>query len=224
MLFAIVFKMPEKSESDTSQFEGTASDALKILKNRDIWILGVVFLIFNGILVGISSSYNNTFIEQVLGFSAQEAGSIASLSMLLPIVVAPATGAVFDRLPVGKRKFFMAFAMLVMFVGMFFLFTVGENAILHMWIFVVIGGVLGGLCAGSCRPMAPLVMPATALGATMSMAVLQFMQNIGQAVYSPLFGALLDSTGDWQFSLWVVALPTAALAIVLCLFIRERQK
>lgn len=223
VLFCIVFKMPEESESDTSKFDGSVSDAVAVLKNKYIWILGIVFFIFNGVLVGISSGYQNTFIETQLGFTAQEAGSLAGIGMIVTLVCAPIMGALIDRAPIDKKKYLAAGSMALLLASMYFKFAIGPNGIAFMWVDIILGGALGGLCAGSCRPLAPIVMQRSAIGATMGMAVLQFMQNLGQSIYSPLFGALVDSTGDWQMSLWILALPTLAVAFVLCFFITTKK-
>ena len=59
------------------------------------------------------------------------------------------------------------------------------------------------------------------LGATMGMAVLQFCQNLGQAVGSPLFGAVLDSMhGDWFMASVSVQVPILIIGIIFAVLVK----
>lgn len=224
ILFAIVYTDPPEADEGEMGVQGSMKDAMKVLKNPYIWILGLVFLFFNGIAVGISSSYYNTFLEQALGFSAIDATRLTGLNMVLPLVAAPAIGALSDRLPDNKKKYLITASMVLILLATPFIFNTGEYAMISVWIWFWALGLVGGFGAGSCRPMAPIVMGGSALGATMGMAVLQFCQNLGQAICSPLFGTILDATGNWSFSFMVLTFPMIGVATILSLFITRKNK
>ncbi|RDB61205.1 hypothetical protein C1878_11975 [Gordonibacter sp. 28C] len=221
-LFALVYKMPPGATGDMG-VEGTFKESLRYCKNRRIWILGAVFFLFAFTTIGIMNTYYNTFLETQLGFDAQTASTLSSVIMFLSLIVAPLTGFVSDRLPLGRKYIVGLVMMLLLIPTGFFMFYTGNGAVAVMWVTIVLQGVGGGMCGGSLRPMAPMLMRNTAMGATMAMAIMQFCQNLGSAVGSPLFGAVMSQTG-WQTASLVLQLPAYVLAFVLCFFILPRGK
>lgn len=222
LLFALVYKMPPGATGDMG-VEGTFKESLKYCKNRRIWILGAVFFLFAFTTIGIMNTYYNTFLETQLGFGAQTASSLSSIIMLLSLVVAPLTGFVSDRLPLG-RKYLVGLVMMgMLFLTGWCMFYTGQGAVAVMWFVIVLQGVGGGMCGGSLRPMAPMLMRNTAMGATMAMAIMQFCQNLGSTLGSPVFGALQEAIG-WDMAGIVLQIPAYVIAFVLCLFILPRGK
>ena len=222
LLFALVYKMPLGATGDMG-VEGTFKESLKYCKNRRIWILGAAFFLFAFTTIGIMNTYYNTFLETQLGFGAQTASSLSSIIMLLSLIVAPLTGFVSDRLPLG-RKYLVGLVMMgMLFLTGWCMFYTGSGAVAVMWFVIVLQGVGGGMCGGSLRPMAPMLMRNTTMGATMAMAIMQFCQNLGSTLGSPVFGALQEAIG-WDMAGIVLQIPAYVIAFVLCLFILPRGK
>ena len=143
--------------------------------------------------------------------------------MFISLFVAPLTGLVSDKLPLG-RKYLVGIVMMVLLIPTgFFMFYVGDGATAVMWATIILQGIGGGMCGGSLRPMAPMLMRNTAMGATMAMAIMQFCQNLGSAIGSPLFGAVMSTQG-WETASFMLQLPAYVLALVLCFFILPRGK
>ncbi len=222
VLFALVFTMPQ-GESGDMGVEGTFKDSFKYLKNRRIWILGAVFFLFSFATIGIMNTYYNTFLESQLGIDAQQASFLSSLIMAISIVAAPVTGRISDKVSIGHKYIVGVVTMVLLLPTAFFMFNSGGGALSIMWAVIVLQGIGGGMCGGSLRPMAPIVMPQTAMGATMGMAVMQFCQNMGSAIGSPLFGAVMGAAG-WEVASLVLQLPCYALCLVLVFFIMPRGK
>lgn len=222
LLFALVFKMPAGAAGDMG-IEGTMLQSMKLLKNRRVWILGVIFFLFSFAVIGVENTYYNTFLEQNLGYDAQTAGTLTSVTMFISLIVAPVTGFVSDRLPLGRKYVVGIIMMTLLLVTGLIMFHTGEYAFAIMWAVIVLQGVGAGMCGGSLRPMAPLLIGNTAMGATMGMALLQFMQNLGSSLGSPLFGAALGAWG-WELAGIVLQVPCYALALVLCFFVLPRGK
>ena len=220
--FALVFTMPQGASADMG-VEGSFKDSFKYLKNRRIWILGAVFFLFSFATIGIMNTYYNTFLETQLGMDAQRAAFLSSLIMAISIVAAPVTGRISDKVPIGHKYIVGIVMMVILLPTAFFMFNSGSGAMTIMWVVIVLQGVGGGMCGGSLRPMAPIIMPQTAMGATMGMAVMQFCQNMGSAVGSPLFGAVMSSVG-WEVSSLILQLPCYVLGLVLIFFIMPRGK
>lgn len=222
VLFAIVFTMPEGASADMG-VEGSFKESFKYLKNRRIWILGAVFFLFSFATIGIMNTYYNTFLESQLGMDAQSAAFFSSLIMAISIVAAPVTGRISDKVPIGRKYLVGIVMMVILLPTAFFMFNTGAGAMTIMWAVIILQGIGGGMCGGSLRPMAPIVMPQTAMGATMGMAIMQFCQNMGSAVGSPLFGAVMSSCG-WQMSSLILQLPCYVLGLILIFFIMPRGK
>lgn len=222
ILFAIVYTMPGGETGDLG-IEGTFLQSFKYLKNRRIWILGAVFFLFSFTTIGIMNSFYNTFLETKLGFDPQTASTLSSLIMLISLFVAPLTGAVCDRLPLGRKYIVGVIMMILLLPTGFFMFYTGEGALSLMWVTIVLQGVGGGMCGGSLRPMAPILMRNTAMGATMAMAVLQLTQNLGSTLGSPIFGALQQAIG-WEMAGIALQVPCYLVALILCFFILPRGK
>ncbi len=222
VLFAAVFTMPHGASGDMG-VEGSFKDSFKYLKNRRIWILGAVFFLFSFATIGIMNTYYNTFLESQLGIDAQQAAFLSSLIMAISIVAAPVTGRISDKVSIGRKYIVCVVTMVLLLPTAFFMFNSGGAALSIMWAVIVLQGVGGGMCGGSLRPMAPIVMPQTAMGATMGMAIMQFCQNMGSAIGSPLFGALMGAAG-WETASLLLQLPCYALCLVLVFFIMPRGK
>ncbi len=222
ILFAIVFRMPEGAIGDMG-LDGTFWQSFKLLKNRRIWILGAIFFLFSFAVIGIENTYYNTFLETQLGFDAATAGTLASVTMFISLIVAPLTGFVSDRLPLG-RKYLVGIVMMVLLtITGLIMFHTGGFALAIMWTVIILQGIGAGMCGGSLRPMAPLLLRNTAMGATMSMALLQFTQNLGSSLGSPIFGAAMGAWG-WEVAGIVLQVPCYLLALILVFFVLPRGK
>jgi len=222
ILFAAVFRTPD-GESGDIHVEGSLGESLKYLKNRRIWILGAVFFFFNFCTLGIANTFYNTFLANVLGFSAQAAATILSINMVISLLTAPLSGLVSDWFSPNNKRYVVVAMMFFVLVSVFFMFVTGPYAIPCMWAFIVIQGTAGGEGGGAARPIAPLIMGRTAMGATMAMAVLQFSQNLGQSLGSPIFGMMLERYG-WQKANLIIELPLLVIGTILAFYIRVTPK
>lgn len=221
VLFAAVFRMPQGEAGDMG-IDGSFLNAVKLLKNGRILLLGAVFFLFSFAVIGIENTYYNTFLEQQLGFDAQTAGSLTSLTMLISLFVAPLTGFITDKLSLGKKYLVGMIMMALLLVTGCIMFHTGPSAIAIMWAVIILQGIGAGMCGGSLRPMAPLLVRNTAMGATMAMAMLQFMQNLGSSLGSPIFGAVMKMLG-WEAAGIVLQVPCYALALLLCFYALAKQ-
>lgn len=198
VLFAAVFKLPE-GESGDMGIEGTFTASLSYLKNKHIWYLGIVFFMFCACTLSIINTYYQQFLTAGdpygLSMSDQLAGSITSIMMFGAFVFAPVAGAVSDKLLPNSKRWVAVVSGIALLISVFFGFVTGDLAMPALVIFVIIQAIAGAFVGGGCRPMAPMIMGGTAMGATMGMAVLQFCMNLGQAVTAPVYGSLLDAFG-----------------------------
>lgn len=220
ILFLIVFKMPAHPEGAAPE-EASLSEGWKYLKNSKLWILAIIFFIYNFIQLGAVNSFYNQFLTES-GMTAQIANSITSVMTAIGIVSLPIGGIIFDRVPYKHKNVLMILTYVLWIVALLFAFGSGDAMLTGVWVFIIVMGIANGFGAGSLRPYAPSLVPNTALGATMAMALLQFMQNLGSAIGSPAYGAAIDALG-WQGSNYGMLVPMCVVAIVLALFLKPKK-
>ena len=156
-----------------------------------------------------------------MGFDDHLAGMITSLMMGSSLIFAPLSGALSDKLKPNSKRWIAVGAGIALLIAVAFGFVGGDIAFPCMVVFIILQGIAGAAVAGGCRPMAPMIMGGSAMGATMGMAVLQFCQNLGQAVGSPLFGAVLDSMhGNWFMASCAVQIPVLIIGIVFAFLVK----
>ncbi len=183
--------------------------SLAPLRNVNIWILGVIWGLFNMAVVGYSTWGKTIFTGYGL------AGGIPDLlasMLMLGALTTPLTGFLSDRLG-GRRRFFIILASAAMFL-MFPLFPYVEASFL-----LVVGLVLGLLVA--LLPPALFALPEEILGpgkGVLGWGVLSAFMNLG-FLLGPLSGGyVLDATKGTStvfFLLSLFALFSLLLALLL---------
>ncbi|MGI6032169.1 MAG: MFS transporter [Coriobacteriales bacterium] len=225
ILFAAIFKLPEGKEEEAVVVQGSLREALPLLKNKYIWYLGIVFLCLCCCTLAIVTTYYQQFLTAAapngLGWSESLAGSVMTIPMIISVFCAPLAGGISDRLEPNSKRWIAVCSGVALLVSVFFGFVTGEYAMVALVIFIALQGVAGAFVAGGCRPMAPMIMGGTATGAVMGMAVLQFMQNLGQAVGSPVFGALVDAFGgNFGIPSMIIQIPLLVIGIIFGVLIK----
>lgn len=213
VVFALVFRLPEGEDGDITA-GGNFSDGLKLLKTPYIWLLGIIFLCFAGTSLGVTNSFYNTFLENVRGFTPVDSSFVTSLCTLIGIPLQIFIGWLTDRVKLRDRRWLFVAMAITMGISFVIMFNTGENANTCMWAFVGLQALGGGIAMGSMRPTAPALVRGGALGAAMAMAVLQLFQNLGSAVFAPLFGYAVDMVG-WSTASLYIQVP-CAVVIVIC--------
>lgn len=242
--FALVFTYPEQDNFYESK-EGLAEheievgfiESLKLLKNKYIWLLGIVFFCFTFNTLGIVNTYYNTFMT-LHGFSATIASNLTSIVTGFGIITAPLSGVIFDRLKREHKRYLVAAIMAIIMVSVAFMWTSGgvgtaETGVImtgFAWVslivFLALQSIAGGAGGGGMRPLAPMVMQQSTMGASIGMAMLQFMQNLGSGLGSVIFGACIDITdaATWALPGNLIQIPVCIIAIVCALMINPWSK
>lgn len=244
--FALVFKYPEVDNfggdpRTVNPSEGMAAgswrDAMGLLKNKYIWLLGLVFFCFTFNTLGIVNTYYNTFLT-LHGFDSAIASNITSVVTGVGIVTAPLSGLIFDKLKREHKRFLVAGILTAIMVSVVFMWTSGGEgspetgvvmtgaAWVSLAVFLALQSICGGAGGGGMRPLAPMVMAQSAMGATMGMAVLQFMQNLGAGLGSVIYGSVIDMTNvaTWALPGNLIQIPVCIVAIVAALMINPWKK
>lgn len=223
ILVALVFKMPEGETGDFGA-AGSFRDTLKLLKNAKLWVLGLVMLCFMFINTGALSTYYNTFLIEVHSYDPIAAAGMVSIFTFIGVFSTPLAGFISDKLRVPNKRWLVAVAFALYFIGLLVAWPeAGGIANVLIWTFVAVGGFATGFGAGTIRPLAPLVAGGGAMGAAVGMAVIQFAQNLGTAIGSPVFGAVMQNAG-WSTANIVLLLPLCVIGALLCIFLNPSRK
>jgi len=204
-LFLKAPPMPEEAKGPGGPPPGEAPDMKKALANKDIWLLGASFGLFNMALIAISTFYP-TFLNTVKGLDMGQASLISAVSMVVVIFSAPLAGILSDK--IGSRKKLFTWPFIIVAIMMFFPFSVSVPLAV---VWMVLMGIIAGAIPTATFAATPEIMKSPAL-AGIGMAVIAVGQNLGQVLGGVLFGALVDSSGWVAAGIWMV--PVLLLGLV----------
>jgi len=192
---------------------GEAPNMKKALANRDIWLLGAMFGLFNMALIALST-YIPTFLSTVRGYTLASASFTASLPMIIVLVSAPLAGILSDK--IGSRKTLFTWPFIVVAIMMLFPFTI-TGVFIPLWMILL--GIIAGFIPTATFAAAPEIMQRPEL-AGMGMAVVTFGQNLGMFIGPVIFGALVESSGWAAAGYWMI--PVLLLGLVAGWLVRVR--
>lgn len=227
VLFLVFCRVPD-GEGASYNVEGGVSECLALLKNPQIWLLGIVFLIFIIGQTGIVNTYLPNFLQTApdanppgFGWDAGTAGLGLAAITTIGLISNPAGGAICDRLS-PRNKRIVPIIVGVIYLFCFYLLFQTQSTVL-LWAGIVLMGICAGLGGGGLRPIAPAIMSQSAMAATMGMAVLQFFQCLGNC-FSPIYGGLIDGGSTyWEACLFTI-IPLTVVMLVCAFFIRPGKK
>ncbi len=217
VLFAAFFKLPEGAKRDNEAVN--FKDGWKYLKSPTLWVICIIFFCYNFLQLGAFSNFYSVFLTEN-GWSALDANNVVSACYGLGIVTAVLGGIAYDR--IKKKHYLWVFSFVLWIIGLLIMFQTGDSMAVTVWIgFVLITAICGGVAAASLRPAAAGSVPNTALGATMSMGLLQVFQNLGGAVGSPLYGAVSGSMG-YGAAGHILLIPLCVVAVILSVILGNK--
>ena len=220
ILFLAFYRVPHGSAPGYNA-EGSFAECVALLKNPQIWLLGLVFFIFIAGQTGIVNTYLSTFLQSAppVGWGWSEAAAGMGLAVVtgISIVANPLGGSVTAKLP-HRLKRIVPVGVAVSYLVCFYLLFQNENESL-IWVGIVLMGICGGFGGGGLRPFAPTIMNQSAMAATMGMAVMQFAQCLGNC-FSPVYGAMLDSGATYWDACLGTIIPLSVIMLVAAFFIR----
>jgi predicted MFS family arabinose efflux permease len=184
----------------------------KALDNRDIWLLGLAFLIFTLVVMPFLTYYV-TFLASFHGYTVARAGLIFSLAALATIPSALLSGWLSDFL--GTRKWMAIIAFIILGPLFVMLFQVSGWMII---VFAVLLNIVGISIPVSLLAAVPDTMHDVRL-VGLGMSVTLIGQNLGLIIGPPLFGGLVERT-SWEVATFVFA-PLCLLGALVILLTRK---
>ena len=181
----------------------TGEDLSKVLRNRDLWLISLLFCCFNFVFLSFVT-WSPTFLFEVHGQSLPYASFLVSLMSLFAIVSCPLSGWISDKL--GSRKQVYVLPM----VGMTFLLPMAFYLSTEMFLpYVIAFGLILGFAPTGVFAAAAEVVGDERLGG-LAMAIIQVGQNAGMLLGPVIFGWMVESMGGWQAAFWTLA-PVSAI-------------
>ena len=187
---------PDQDHSDSCR-NLTLQSLGQVLRNRNLWLLSLLFCCFNFSVVTFIT-WGPTFLHSTRHASLIRASHIVSLTSMVSMVTAPLAGWILDK--TGSRKLLCALPLL----AMAFLYPANATASEHLFIALTIAiGFIGSFVPTGVFSGAVEIVGDERL-AGMAMAVIQIGQNSGMLLGPLVFGWLVQSSG-WQVAFWALA-------------------
>lgn len=210
-VLAAFFLIPGKSE-EINFDEGEAGalaekvDYKKLLTNRSMWIVPIIFVLFNIGYYGIST-YMPTYLVEGVGADQAAANLATSWNMLAGLPAALVAGVVLNKLQVRHRKYVTAAAMIILGACYFTSFMMPTVAAA-----TAVMVILGFFCTFvpvSLYTIGPDIIPSVAYAAII-LAIVTFGQNVGMTLGPLVVGYIVELLGDWV----ACSAPLAIMAII----------
>jgi nitrate/nitrite transporter NarK len=174
-----------------------------VLRNRDLWLMSLVFCCFNIAFVGFLT-WMPAFLNRVGGRSIEDASLVVSLIAMACIVSGPLSGWVSDR--IGSRRLICIVPMILM---AFLLPLTSCSGGPVFYLLALALGLTAGFVPTGVLASGPEVVGEERLSG-MAIAVIQIGQNAGMLLGPFAFGWIVEATGSWQAAFWSLA-PVCAL-------------
>ena len=196
-------------------FDGTAEadsdsekvDNGKLLSNRSVWIVPIIFVVFNIGYYGLST-YMPTYLVEGVGTDPASANLAVSWQSLVGLPAAIIVGILLDRTQVKNRKYIVGIVMVVLAVCYALAFRMPSvGAATFLMIFT---GFIVTFVPVSLYTIGPDIIRKGSYAAII-LAIVTFGQNLGMTL-GPLFVAYIvdGAGGDWT----ACAIPMGALALI----------
>jgi len=198
----LVFVKPASNDSLASGPQAAPppmASAMQVLRNRDVWLLGLAFGCFNMATMAFGT-FAPTYLNLVRGMSLSQAALLASVASMITIFSCPASGILSDRIGSRKRPYMLGLALMA--VVMPLIAVMGTGALI---VLIIAQGLFGGLVPTNVFSAGVEVVKDERLGG-LAMGVIMVGQNAGMLLGPIVFGVLVESAGGWQVAFGSLAI------------------
>lgn len=212
-LLAAFFFIPSKDKE--VDFDSTGSDNAPkekinykiLLSNPSVYIVAIVFVVFNIGFYGIST-YMPTYLVEGVGADQATANLAVSWQSLIGLPAAIIVGILLDKTKVAKRKYIAGIVMIMLAVCYAVAFKMPSvETATFLLIFM---GFICTFVPVSLYTIGPDIIPKAAYAAII-LAIVTFGQNLGMTLGPLVVGYIVDAAGGvWS----ACALPMGILALI----------
>ena len=212
-LLAAFFFIPSKDKE--VDFDSTGSDNAPkekinyktLLSNPSVYIVAIIFIVFNIGFYGIST-YMPTYLVEGVGADQATANLAVSWQSLIGLPAAIIVGILLDNTKVAKRKYIAGIVMIMLAVCYAVAFKMPSvETATFLLIFM---GFICTFVPVSLYTIGPDIIPKAAYAAII-LAIVTFGQNLGMTLGPLVVGYIVDAAGGaWS----ACALPMGILALI----------
>lgn len=192
----------------------TGRDLSSVFRNRDLWLISLLFCCFNFTFIGFVT-WAPTFLHEIRGRSLANASLVVSLMTMATMLSCPLAGWISDR--IGSRKWICFIPMILLMLLWPASFYVRGEGIIGLGIAL---GFIAGFVPTGVFSAGIEVVKDERLGG-MAMAIIQIGQNAGMLLGPLVLGWMIESGGSWVIAFWMLA-PVSALGAVASWMARVR--
>ena len=180
--------LPAEAAQAAGQPAGTGATPGQVMRNRNIWLLAVVFGAYNAAVIG-AATFMPTYLSTVHGIPLAEAALLAAIPTLITIISVPGGGVVSDRMRSRKKPYLIGLVCSIVLMPLFG-FTTGAA----LMAVLIVSGVILGLVPAPIFSGAVEAAGDERLGG-LAMAIIMVGLNAGMLLGPVVFGALVQSSG-----------------------------
>ena len=212
-VLAALFLIPGKDKE--IDFDGTADQAgtkekinwRELLTNPSVWIVPIIFIVFNIGYYGIST-FMPTYLVEGVGADQVSANLAVSWQSLVGLPAAIIVGILLDRVKVQNRKYIAGIVMIALAVCYALAFRMPD--IPSATFLLIFMGFICTFVPVALYTIGPDIIPKGAYAAII-LAIVTFGQNLGMTLGPLVVAYIVDAAGgDWT----ACALPMGALALI----------
>ena len=212
--------LPSVTGDERADRAALESGFIAVLKSRDILLMGLAAL-FLGMVEFAALAHLVLFLNTAWGYAVAVAAGMLAFCQFAGALGKPLSGLVSDRLL--RRRRVPALLGMGTLAGLscvaLALLQPGQTWLLWVVLFVLGFGAVGW--GGLMGTLAGETGGQVAAGAAAGVSAAFF--NVGIFLGPPLFGLIVDRTGDYSPAWWALS-GCAAVSLVLLVFVRERRR
>lgn len=187
-------------------------ESARVLKNKNLWLAGIVFMLFNICSPGGASQYMTTFFTESLGVTLTIAGLYGVITLIVIILCEPIAGAISDKL--GSRKIVVLVPLVGMFVTAWFLYYEMPDSFAIILQALFLSVFAAGIASGTYAAAPEMVERPE--DASMALGLVALFQNLGLIIGPILYSAVYASAGFVAVAHYEF-MPILALAFIIAL-------
>ncbi len=205
--------VPSRASKEEDAFR--FSDVLKVLGNKNFWLLGLLCVLFYSIIIAFKKFAGAILIPR-FDIPAVAAGWMVSMLPFSTVIFAPLFGMLVDK--AGKGTRWMVLGAILALVAHLLLAFAPAGVPFWGYLAMVFLGFGYSLVPAALWPSVPKIVPDKVLGTTF--ALIYWVQNLGLLSFKWLAGIILGASvagtsGPVHVELMFVALCVAAVVVAL---------
>ncbi len=178
------------------------------IANAGIWLIAIAFCLFNITQNATLNTFYPTYLGEVHGFTEGDAAFITSAITILAIPGCIFAGWLSDKIHSKRWVIIIGFIGVLIAAVWYFNF----ETTWQLWVAIIIGGFIGTFVTPCTFAASPEIMGPKANG--LGMAIIGFMQNIGQFIGGIAIGYMYVGMG-WATASYILFFPAIIIAIIL---------